>query len=189
MMPGLVPAAGTQAVSRSRRQSRAGANVPRGWCWDLEAGAEDMAVGCPTAAETLSPCTSPARTYIREPGVTSASCAHAGATAARRPPKAQPCPTRDSAGKPVPPFFPTRAHRGSGGKQGPTLLLAPNPGGVRGPGALTRAPHGGYVASMQDMQGPSWARVPRGFGGAQPRAMEEQGDVASWSRGRGAASG
>lgn len=121
LMPGLVPVMGTQAVSKSRRQSHADPSMPWGWCWDLEAEAEDMAMGCPVAAETPSLCTSPARTYIgdREPGVTSASCAHAEPTAALWPLKAQPCPIHDSKGKPGLPLFPTCACCGNGGRQGP----------------------------------------------------------------------
>lgn len=171
LMPGLVPAVGTQAVSRSRRQSHAVHDVPWGWCRDLEAGAEGMAVGRPAAVKTLSPCTSPARTYIRdrESRVTSAFCAHAGLTAVLWPPKAHPCPTRDSKGKPVPPLFPTHACRGSRGKQGPHAisLPAPHPGGVQEPGALARTPNGSVWLACGDMQRPSWARVSRGFGSPQ----------------------
>lgn len=166
-MPGLVPAAGTQAVSRSRRQSHAGPDVPWGWCRGLEAGAEDMAVGHPAAAETPSPCTSPARTYTgdREHWVTSASCAHAGLTAALRPPKARPCLTHDSKGKPVPPLFPTHASRVSREKQGPPLCHCQPPTlGVCGswghwPGLLMGA-HGWHVGTHRDN---NWARVSRGL--------------------------
>lgn len=187
LMPGLVPVAGTQAVSRSRRQSHADPSMPWGWCWDLEAEAEDMATGCPVAAETPSLCTSPARTYIgdREPGVTSASCAHAEPTAALRPLKAQPCPIHDSKGKPGLPLFPACACCGNGGRQGPTPCRC-QPPRVWELGLPAMGARGWHVGTRRDPAGP-------GSQGALAMpslgVMEEQGDVASWSWGRRAALG
>lgn len=69
-----------------------------------------------------------------------------GDTTVLRPPKAQPCPTHDSKGKPDPPLFRTR---GNGGMQGPTPPPAsPPPWGCTRARDTSQGPPQGHRSSM-----------------------------------------
>lgn len=151
LMPGLVPAVGTEAASSSKRQSHGIPCARWGRCWHLQAGTVGMAAG---AQAEWRPCPGSPGLIVgdREPRVTSA---HARATAALRAPKAQPCPTADSKGKPAALAFPTRAHRGSRGRQVPTPPhCCTLPGAGSELGASSRASHGGHVGTSRDTAGP-----------------------------------
>lgn len=169
LMPGLVPelamVAETQVGSRSKRQSH---RVPRGWSWDVEAGAEDMSGGPAAGVETLSLCSSTAWTYIRdrEPRVTSAHPGTPQCSGHRKPGLAQRVTQRGS-----PRCSALVSIVGAGQRRVPHQPCQPPPGGTHEPGTPAGAPHRGTGPACGDTQRPGWAKATQ----SSACSMEEWG--------------